>query len=252
VLGCSGGVGVPGARTTGFLVDEHTLIDAGTGIVDLTLDELAKIDRVFVTHSHLDHVLGIPLLLDAVSSRRERPLVVHALSATIDSLRRHLFNWTMWPDFTVIPAADRPGLVFETIEVNEQVCLPGGACIRALPAAHVVPALGYEVRGETASLVFTGDTGRNPGLWPLLESVTDLRHLVIECAFAEIDRTLAEVSCHLCPSLLAAELARLPAEPRIHVTHLKPGDSELTMRDIARLLPARNVERLREGEVFLL
>ena len=59
VLGCSGGVGAS-LRTTSFLIDEDILIDAGTGATDLTLTRLAKIDHVFLTHSHLDHVaLGV-------------------------------------------------------------------------------------------------------------------------------------------------------------------------------------------------
>ena len=39
-----------------MLLDEDILIDAGTGVGDLSLEELKKIDHVFVTHSHLDHV----------------------------------------------------------------------------------------------------------------------------------------------------------------------------------------------------
>src|SRR5258705_5612630 len=55
VLGCSGGIGGRHLRTTSFLVDSDILIDAGTGVGDLTLAELSQIDHIFVTHSHLDH-----------------------------------------------------------------------------------------------------------------------------------------------------------------------------------------------------
>jgi ribonuclease BN (tRNA processing enzyme) len=232
------------------MLGESALIDAGTGVVDLALDELARIERIFVTHSHLDHVLGIPLLLDSIGSRRDRPLLVHALPATIDSLKRHLFNWSIWPDFTVIPSPEHPGLVFEPMVSGQSVELDDGTRVTALPAVHVVPALGFQVDGRAGSLVFTGDTTCNPALWPHLDRIANLRHLIIECAFAEVDRPLAEVSCHLCPSLLASELAQLRANPLIHITHLKPGESEATMRDIGYLMPARAIQRLREGEVF--
>ena len=70
VLGCSGSIAADG-RTTSFLVDDDVLIDAGTGVGDLTLDELVAIDHILVSHSHLDHVLGIGLLADSVVRRRQ-------------------------------------------------------------------------------------------------------------------------------------------------------------------------------------
>ena len=39
VLGCSGAI-ARDCRTTAFLVDEHILVDAGTGVGDLTVDEM--------------------------------------------------------------------------------------------------------------------------------------------------------------------------------------------------------------------
>ena len=41
VLGCSGGIGGRHLRTTSFLVDSDVLLDAGTGVGDLSLAELS-------------------------------------------------------------------------------------------------------------------------------------------------------------------------------------------------------------------
>ena len=68
VLGCSGSIAA-GCRTTSFLLDDDVLIDAGTGVGDLTLEELARIDHILISHSHLDHVLSIGLLADSVIRR---------------------------------------------------------------------------------------------------------------------------------------------------------------------------------------
>ena len=92
VLGCSGGIGGRHLRTTSFLLDSDILIDAGTGVGDLTLAELSQIDHIFVTHSHLDHVTSIPFLVDTVGGMRDKPLIVHASRATTQILRNHLFN----------------------------------------------------------------------------------------------------------------------------------------------------------------
>ena len=55
VLGCSGAI-AKNCRTTSFLLDDNLLVDAGTGVGDLTLDEMRAIDDVLLTHSHLDHI----------------------------------------------------------------------------------------------------------------------------------------------------------------------------------------------------
>ena len=86
VLGCSGAI-AKDCRTTSFLIDGDILIDAGTGVGDLTLDEMRGIDHVFLTHSHLDHVAALPLMVDAVAARRHQPLKIHALAGTIAALR---------------------------------------------------------------------------------------------------------------------------------------------------------------------
>ena len=109
VLGCSGAIAA-GCKTTSFLLDDDLLVDAGTGVGDLTLDELARINHILVTHSHLDHIVSIPLLVDSVMNRRTRPIVVHALPATIEALRAHILNWVIWPDFTQLPTRERPVL----------------------------------------------------------------------------------------------------------------------------------------------
>src|SRR5262245_13133766 len=100
ILGCSGGIS-SGLRTTSMLLGEDVLIDAGTGVGDLSIEALAKIDHVFVTHSHLDHICSIPFLVDTVGQMRNQPLTVHGIKPTVDALRSHIFNNRIWPDFSV-------------------------------------------------------------------------------------------------------------------------------------------------------
>ena len=117
VLGCSGGIG-GGLRTTSFLLGKHTLIDAGTGVGDLSVAELSQIDHLFLTHTHLDHIAMLPLLVDTVGAMRDRPLMVYATQATLDILRAHVFNWLVWPDFTEIPNKAAPWMQFVPFEVG--------------------------------------------------------------------------------------------------------------------------------------
>jgi len=231
VLGCSGGIGGRHLRTTSFLVDSDILIDAGTGVGDLSLSELALIDHIFLSHSHLDHVTSIPFLVDTVGGMRSRPVTVYAIPETLEALKNHVFNWTIWPDFTRIPTPEAPFLRYQAIEVGMPVILSGRA-ITPLPAVHTVPAVGYRLDSGVASLVFSGDTGPNDEFWQITNRIENLKFLIIETAFSNKERQLAELSRHLCPSMLAEELAKLTRPAEIYVTHLKPGETELTMQEI--------------------
>lgn len=231
VLGCSGGIG-GNLRTTAMLVDDDILVDAGTGVGDLSIEQLAKIDHIFVTHSHLDHVTSIPFLVDTVCWMRTSPVTVHATAATLQILKDHLFNWKIWPDFSQIPNAEKPFMVFSEITIGVTVDLQGRK-FTAIPANHVVPAVGFLVDSGQASLLFSGDTTTNDDLWAVANTTANLKYLVIETAFSNAERAIAIASKHLCPSMLADELSKLTKSVEVFVTHLKPGEVQLTMNEIA-------------------
>ncbi|HEX2566333.1 MAG TPA: 3',5'-cyclic-nucleotide phosphodiesterase [Burkholderiales bacterium] len=249
VLGCSGGIGGRHLRTTSFLVDNDVLIDAGSGVGDLPLAELARIDHIFVTHSHLDHVTSIPFLVDTVGGMRDKPVTLHATAATLEILKNHLFNWAIWPDFTEIPTPEAPFLRYEAIEVGQTVSL-GARRFTAISAIHAVPAVGYHLDSGRGSLVFTGDTGPNDELWRSVNKIANLKTLIIETAFSNKERYLAEISRHLCPSMLADELAKFEGRADIWITHLKPGEIELIMEEIEASAGAFRPRMLQNDQVF--
>ncbi len=251
VLGCSGAIAA-GSRTTAFLVDHDVLVDAGTGVGDLSLDALARIDHILVSHSHLDHVLAIGLLADSVLRQRAAagrpPIQVHALPETLDALRRHIFNGVIWPDFTRLPSAEHPVLQLKPFQVGQQLDL-GGRVFEVLSAAHTVPAVGFGLQGTDGWWIYTGDTGPNPALWERLAQLR-VAHLVIETAFGDDERQLARISQHLCPSALGRELAFLAGSVQVHITHIKPGEVDAVMAEVARLDTPHVIAPLAAGQVL--
>lgn len=248
ILGCSGGIG-GNLRTTSFLLDHDVLIDAGTGVGDLSLAEMCVIDHVFVTHSHLDHIACLPLLVDSVGFMRDQPLVIHATDETLHILKQHVFNWEIWPDFSEIPSLHQPILRYERIVLGETVEV-GGRKITPLPANHVVPAVGYQVDSGKKSLVFSGDTTTCDALWEAVNRIRNLEYLIVETAFSNAEKNLAVISKHLCPSLLAEELGKLKLDPKIYITHLKPGEIELTMQEVSECVKNFVPKMLQNGQVF--
>ena len=233
VLGCSGAI-AKDCRTTSFLIDGDILIDAGTGVGDLTLDEMQGIDHVFLTHSHLDHVAALPLMVDAVAARRQKPLKIHALAGTIAALKAHIFNGVIWPDFSQIPTPQAPFITFheivtgQTLEVNRKL-------LEVLPAVHTVPAVGYAVTVGTGCWVFSGDTERNPAFWERVNQL-NVAMLVIETAFSNREKDLAKLSLHLSPGVLASELDNILNDRKypIYITHTKPAETDLIMAEIQK------------------
>ena len=249
ILGCSGGIGGEHLRTTSLLVDDDVLIDAGTGVGDLPIADLARIDHVFLTHTHLDHIACLPLMIDSVADRRDRPITVYGTRAVLNILKAHILNWLVWPDFSEVPSADNPFLRYREIEALQTLTLAGRS-ITPLPVDHTIPAVGYRIDSGAGSLVFSGDTGPCDAFWAAVNTIDNLRHLLIECAFPDREQRLAVLSKHMCPSLLASELHKLERQCEIHITHLKPGQMELTMAEIERCLGEFKPRLLCNNQVF--
>lgn len=248
ILGCSGGIGGV-LRTTSLLVDDDILIDAGTGVGDLTLAEMARIRHIFITHSHLDHIAGIPLMVDSIFGQITQPIVIHASAETVNALRQHIFNWTIWPDFTRLPS-DQRGVMRYEVMVPYEVRVIDGRIVRMIPVNHIVPAVAYSIEHNGRVAAFTGDTTTNDTLWAALNDYPGLEVLIAECAFPNQEHDLCRKAHHYCPNLLAADLAKLQRRPRVYLTHLKPGAEEQIERECRDQIRDFELRRLFGGDVI--
>jgi ribonuclease BN (tRNA processing enzyme) len=138
---------------------------------------------------------------------------------------------------------------FSAIEVGSAVEIDGRRII-PLPADHTVPAVAFQVDSGQGSLVFSGDTGPCPPLWNVVNQIRNLRYLIIECAFSNREKRLAELSKHLCPSMLMEELAYLQRDAEVFITHLKPGQIELTMQEIEDAVGEYRPRMLQNNQLF--
>jgi len=248
ILGCSGGVG-RGLKTTSLLINDSVLIDAGSGVGELTLAEMAKIKHLFITHSHLDHINFLPLLLDSMFERLATPIIVHAQPVTIRAIQDHIFNWTIWPDFTKLPSPENAVVKFAEMLPNETVEIDGHE-YEMIEVSHIVPAVGYRVEYEGKSLAFSGDTSSNDSLWNNLNAHASLDVLIVETAFPEAMYDLALKSRHYTPSLLVEDLKKLRHKPEIYLTHLKPGAEKQIIDEVKAADPSLSLKILQSDSIF--
>lgn len=250
ILGCSGGMGA-GQYTTCYRVNDHILLDAGTGLGKLTHDEQLKIKHIFITHSHMDHICFLPLLIDNLFEHLKEPLQVYALPEVLETLRVHIFNWEIWPDFSTLPNDKTPVVKFNAITPHKPLTIED-LTFTAFPVEHIVPTCGYHlVDQQGKSLAFTGDTTFGPEVLKELNRLGKLDVLMTECAFPNRLDELAKLAKHLTPSLLDKFIHALGKSPKqIWLSHLKPSQTEEIKAELAQLNLDTQVRLLESGELL--
>ena len=108
------------AFTTCLQVTKNTLIDAGN-IMHALGEEALHVNRIFFSHAHLDHIIDSAFLMDNSFASRREPLYLYGLPQTIQSLKEHIFNWEVWPDFSQIHliGSTTPSVIYVELEPNK-------------------------------------------------------------------------------------------------------------------------------------
>ncbi len=248
VIGCAGG-SAPGERLSCYLLDERFAIDAGALTTGLQLDEQRAIEAVAFTHGHLDHVWSLPLFLANRFGSTAPTCHVHASAYTMQTIREHLFNDRIWPDFTAATDAGRDIVNFHDIEPGETQQVLGAYEIAAVPVHHAVPCQAYLIRREGRSVLICGDTCTTDQIWQVANETDDLQTILVECSFPDKLDELARLSGHMTPALLLADMQKLTRDMPVQVMHLKPGYAETVCDELLAGGDSR-VHFLTQGDVL--
>lgn len=239
VLGAYGG-STPRHRQTAFLINGNVALDAGALTSALSLEEQACVRAILITHSHMDHVASLPFLVENVFGRANGSIEVVAPAEVVASLKSHLFNNDLWPDFTRIPNQLLPTVTFRVVETGVPFSV-NGLTAQAIPVSHVVPTFGYIVSDTESAVLFSSDTGPTDALWAAARQVRNLKAIFVECSFPTSLSKIAEISCHLTPASLEREMAKFPPDIPVNVYHMKPP----TLAELNKELSALGNPRLR-------
>jgi len=220
VLGCAGGEN-PRSHLPAFLLNDRILVDAGAVTARLPLGEQLMIDTILVTHTHLDHVKDLGFLADNVFGLRTQPIAVCTIAPVLANLRAHLFNDILWPDFTRIPTAEAPTLQFQALPEGRPAGL-SGCQVTPVRVHHVVDCVAFFIEVDGKTVLHVGDTGPTDAIWDHARRLPDLRAVIIEATFPNRLQKLADVSGHLTPASLEAEIQKLRRPVPLFVYHLKP------------------------------
>lgn len=217
------------------MLNDTVLVDAGTGLLDLSIEEISKIDHVVITHSHHDHVAGLPFLVEIRQHFKKFPLKIYGSAHTINGLKNHIFNFVIWPDFTVIPSPQNPSMEYVPISPDEAFEL-AGVEFTAAKTQHTVPTLGFILQSQTGYLAFAGDTKNMDSVLNLAQAKQiELSHVIAEVSMANAYEELAVLTGHLTPNMVETQIQKLSKQVTVWLGFFKEWQRPLIEAEIQQI-----------------
>lgn len=208
--------------TTCLRVSKTCVIDAGN-LIEGIGKEVFLIDHIFLTHSHLDHIIDIAFLADQFVTQKKSSLKIYGLKQTLDNLRNFIFNNHIWPNFEEINLVQNGAKSIEFIDIfTDQPYSIDDIILTPFKTNHTEGSCGYIIEKNGNGILFTSDTYQCKRIWELMEERTYIHSLVIDVSFPSSCKELASNSKHLTPQLLAQELAACKRQDfKVFPMHLK-------------------------------
>ena len=233
---------------TGYLIDDWFGVDAGTMTSKLSFAQQARVQAVFITHSHADHIRDLPHLIHNRFAQNAPPLTVFAMREVMDLLTKNIFNGVVWPDFSGItnPVTKKPVVQYRALAPGKRTMM-GDLALTAVPVDHQIPAAGVIIELGGQAIAFTGDTGPTNDIWKRTNKTEGVVAVVTEASFPNDQQALADETAHLTPETFGEELKKISADSPVYASHRKipfERDIESQIRNLrdrrARVLLEKN------------
>jgi len=237
-------------RSVGFLVNDELMVDAGTLASALTLEEQQRVKHILLSHLHLDHIKGIPPLVDNLLGMVDHQVVVASLPSVVDGIKKHVFNDMVFPNFFDLQGPRHSILRAQELDAGKEVSVSAGVSVTPIPVNHTVETVGFVIRDDSAAWIYSGDTHHTEEIWKVAAQTPNLKGVFIEVSFPDSMMDIAIQSKHLTPTLLAKEYRKIgkPDLP-LFVYHMKPTVRDQIIQEISQLdIPYVTI--LQEGQTL--
>ncbi len=212
-----------------MLPELGVIIDAGTGMFRIRNRIMTPRLDIYLSHAHLDHVVGLTFLLGLLYQRPVQEVVIHGQPAKIDAVRQNLFSEHLFP---VAPAYE-----FRPLTSGEE-SLPDGGRLRHFPLIHPGGAVGYRLDWPNRSLAYVTDTTADPQA-DYVKQIEGVDVLLHECNFTDEQHEMATLTGHSWTSRVA-EVAKAAKVGVLVLTHIDPaldGDNPIGIERAQRIFP---------------
>ncbi len=207
---------------TGYLIDDRLAIDAGTLGSRLTLLQQAKIEIVYVSHVHADHIRDLPNLIQNRHYSDAPPVEIVAAKDVMDMLHNDIFNGKIWPDFEHFPSpvTGKPAVKYRALQPGKRTVI-GGFAMTAVPVDHTIASAGVIVEFEGQAFVFTGDTGPTSAIWKKVNKTPGVVAMITEASLPNDFAREAKESGHMTPEMFGNELSKIEVDAPLYASHRK-------------------------------
>jgi ribonuclease Z len=211
-----------------MLPELGVVLDAGTAMYRVR-DYLCtpRLD-IFLTHAHLDHVIGITYLLDVVRDKDIDRVTVHATADKLAAIQDHLLAEALFP--VRLPCEFKP--------LEDSVALEEEGRLTHFPLDHPGGATGFRLDWPTRSMAYVTDTTAADEK-PYVEAIRGVDLLVHECNFPDSMEALADRTGHSVTTAVL-RLARKAAVGRLVLVHFDPcaeGQDPLNLQHARSIFP---------------
>ena len=123
--------------------------------------------------------------------------------------------------------------------------------VHPVKVRHTVESTGFVISRGRAAFAISGDTGPTRAFWRAASEAPGLGALLVETSFPTALQWLADLSGHLTPRTLVAELSKVKRDPvPVYLYHLKPAWAAALRKEIAGLR-LRGVKVLDTGDAIV-
>jgi len=226
---------LPVQRLTSYVLDDLLAVDAGSLALGLNAFQREHVRDIVITHSHIDHIATLPILIDELFVSLKAPLRIHATAAVIELLETHIFNNKAYPRFSELSNSHGAVMRYCPLVLGLPVRIAHFQ-ITAVEVNHPVPTVGLIISDENSTVVFGSDSAQTSEVWALANQSPNLKAVLVEASYPNELEVLAQRSGHLTPASLKAELQKLRAE-KVHIlaVGLKPSYRETIIRELGEL-----------------
>jgi phosphoribosyl 1,2-cyclic phosphodiesterase len=266
--GVRGSIAAPGPATARYggntssievrCGDRLLLLDGGTGLRYLGAKLLAEapVDAdLFLTHTHFDHVCGLPFFKPFFQPENSFRLWAGHLGAGL-TLHRVLREFMMAPLFPVPPDVFKAEIEYRDFKAGETLPLDRSpeVTVRSAPLNHPDGATGYRIEYAGKSVCYVTDTEHAPGKpdRKVLGLIDGADIVIYDCMYTDEEYAKSYVGWGHSTWQEAVRLCKSARVKKLVVFHHDPDHDDDRMdaigREVAAAMPGAVVAR--EGMVL--
>ncbi|WP_457567924.1 MBL fold metallo-hydrolase [Desulfurobacterium sp.] len=232
-----------------LIISESMAIDCGHLFAEGT--DLSSIKTILITHSHFDHIQDLPFFIDKLpyDKNRKEPLEIYANEEVNDTLKRFIFNGTVWPELKHFKLPSKKEAV-RMKKIDAEPFSVENFEITPIPVNHTVKTTGFKIISGNRGVAVSGDTYSTENFWKMVNSDNRIKAVFVDVSYPSSMEKLARTAKHYSVRKLLEDLERfgIRDDIDIYAYHLKYPFIEAIKNELRKA--ERNINSVCDGKII--